>query len=116
MSIFSVGGNLGLALGPVIAIWTISRFGFRSLPLVVVPSLVFTAAIIALKKTVTPPAPARTAVPAARLKAVKGAYTSLVLTVCVVIMRSWIQLGIMAYIPFYFIDVSKGAPYMRESS
>ena len=110
MSIFSVGGNLGLALGPVIAIWTISRFGFHSLPLVIVPALVFTAAIIALKKTVTPPAPASTAGPAAGQRAVKGAYASLILTVCVVIMRSWIQVGIMAYIPFYIIDVVKGDP------
>jgi FSR family fosmidomycin resistance protein-like MFS transporter len=110
MSVFSVGGNLGFALGPVMAIWTISRFGFNSLPLVVVPSLVFTAAIIALRKTVVPPARAVAGGREAGRRAAKGAYTSLVLTIAVVVMRSWIQIGIMAYIPFYFINELKGDP------
>jgi FSR family fosmidomycin resistance protein-like MFS transporter len=110
MSVFSVGGNLGFALGPIIAIWTISKFGFGSLPLVVVPSLVFTAAIIALRKTVAPPATAVTAGREAGKKAAKGAYSSLVLTIGVVVMRSWIQVGVMAYIPFYFINQLNGDP------
>ncbi len=110
LSVFSVGGNLGFALGPIIAIWTISRLGFSSLPLVVMPSLVFTAAIIALRKTVVPPARSVTARREAGRRAAKGAYASLVLTIAVVVMRSWIQVGIMAYIPFYFISQLKGDP------
>jgi FSR family fosmidomycin resistance protein-like MFS transporter len=110
MSVFSVGGNLGLALGPVVAIWTISRFGFSALPLVVVPALLFSGAIIALRKTVAPPAIAEAARRDGGQAAAKGAYASLVLTICVVIMRSWVQVGIMAYIPFYFINFLKGDP------
>jgi FSR family fosmidomycin resistance protein-like MFS transporter len=74
------------------------------------PSLVFTAAIIALRKTVVPPARAVAAGRETGRRAAKGAYTSLVLTIAVVVMRSWIQVGIMAYIPFYFINELKGDP------
>jgi FSR family fosmidomycin resistance protein-like MFS transporter len=99
MSIFSVGGNLGFALGPTVVIWVISRFGFHALPLVVIPSLIFTAIIIMLRKTVALPEKGphvsrdgeRTVLPGARL--------SLAITIGVVIMRSWTQIGIMAYIP-----------------
>jgi MFS transporter, FSR family, fosmidomycin resistance protein len=110
MSVFSVGGNLGFAMGPALVIWTISRLGFHSLPLVVIPSLVFTVVIILLRRTVVLPA----AVGQVRREAGRGvtrsAYLSLMLTIGVVIVRSWTQIGIMAFIPFYFISFLKGDP------
>ena len=42
--------------------------------------------------------------------AIKGAYAALFLTIAVVIMRSWAQIGLMTYIPFYDIDFLKGEP------
>ncbi|OPY66359.1 MAG: Fosmidomycin resistance protein [Syntrophorhabdaceae bacterium PtaU1.Bin034] len=110
MSVFSVGGNLGFALGPIIAIWTISRFGFTSLPLVIIPSLLFTAAILVFRRAVALPEIMEHARREAGETRAGGAYLSLILTISAVIMRSWIQVGIMAYIPFYFIDVLKGDP------
>lgn len=110
MSIFSVGGNLGFALGPTIAIWVISHLGFTSLPAVVLPSLLFTAAIIAGRRSVAVPAGTAHARGHAGAAATKGAYASLAMTISVVIMRSWVQMGVAAYIPFYFIDVLKSDP------
>jgi FSR family fosmidomycin resistance protein-like MFS transporter len=110
MSVFSVGGNLGFAIGPALAIWTISSFGFNALPLVVIPALLFTAATILSRKAVAPPVTMEHARRKAEGIETKGAYTSLILTIAVVVMRSWIQIGIMAYIPFYFIDYLKGDP------
>jgi FSR family fosmidomycin resistance protein-like MFS transporter len=110
MSIFSVGGNLGFALGPTIAIWVISHLGFTSLPVVVLPSLLYTAVIIAGRRSVAIPARAAHAGRGAGGPAEKGAYTALALTIGVVIVRSWIQMGVAAYIPFYFIDVLKSDP------
>jgi FSR family fosmidomycin resistance protein-like MFS transporter len=40
----------------------------------------------------------------------KGAYLSIGLIVAAVIMRSWTHFGLMAYIPFYYIDYEKGDP------
>jgi FSR family fosmidomycin resistance protein-like MFS transporter len=40
----------------------------------------------------------------------KKEWTSLFVLIGVVIMRSWIQLGLVTYIPFYYIDYLKGGP------
>jgi FSR family fosmidomycin resistance protein-like MFS transporter len=110
MSIFSVGGNLGFALGPTIAIWVISHLGFTSLSVVMLPALLFTAAIIAGRGSVAVPPGAALAGWGAGVAAKKGVYTSLALTIGVVMMRSWIQMGVAAYIPFYFIEELKSDP------
>ena len=41
MSVFSVGGNLGFALGPLIAVAIVTRLGFEVLPVMVIFSLMF---------------------------------------------------------------------------
>ncbi len=112
MSVFSVGGNLGFALGLMLALWTISRFGFASLPFVAIPAVLYTAALIVLRKAVARPAagPGMGTGGAPGRAAAKGAYSALTMTICVVVMRSWIQLGLVAYIPFYFIGFLKGDP------
>ena len=43
MSVFSVGGNLGFALGPLIAVAIVTRLGFEVLPVMVIFSLMFLA-------------------------------------------------------------------------
>jgi FSR family fosmidomycin resistance protein-like MFS transporter len=113
MSVFSVGGNLGFALGLMIALWTVARFGFSSLPFVAIPAVVYTAVFVAMRKAVARPAAAGPDGRAGRetgQTAGKGAYRALALIICVVVMRSWIQLGLVAYIPFYFIGFLKGDP------
>ena len=46
MSVFSVGGNLGFALGPIISLFIITYLGFNFLPLMVIFSLMFVALLI----------------------------------------------------------------------
>ncbi len=112
MAIFSVGGNLGFALGPIIAIYIIKYLGFSSLPVIIVPSVLFVAIIIfhwrdisltEIKKDKTRDGEV---VQGYR----RGAYTSLSVVIAVVIMRSWTQMGLMSYIPFYYINHLKGDP------
>jgi MFS transporter, FSR family, fosmidomycin resistance protein len=110
MSIFSVGGNLGFALGPMLAMWVISSFGFSYLPVVVVPCLVFTAAIFFARKVIALPAASARAAGRGTSGAPKGSLVSLILIIAVVFMRSWTQMGIVSYIPFYFISYLKGNP------
>ncbi len=110
MSIFSVGGNVGMALGPIISIPIISYLGFRALPVVMLPALLFFAIIIYWRKAVA--LPERTG--HERQQVVAGReripYLSLVTLVSVVIMRSWTQMGLLSYIPFYYINYLKGDP------
>lgn len=111
MSFFSVGGNIGFAIGPILAIVIVSRLGFSWLPLMIIPALLFLAILVPAKKSLT--LPARSAsehTRGASQKAPKGTFVSLFLVIAVVIMRSWTQIGIMTYIPFYYIDYLKGDP------
>jgi FSR family fosmidomycin resistance protein-like MFS transporter len=112
MAIFAVGGNLGFALGPIISIYIIKYMGFSSLPVIIVPSLVFVAIIIFYWRdiSITELKKDRTAEKAVAQERQKGAYISLSILIAIVIMRSWTQMGLMTYIPFYYINHLKGDP------
>lgn len=110
MAIFSVGGNLGLACGPVIAIYIIKRFGFSSLPFIIIPSLLFTVVIFYYWKKITTSKVERKVEKEPSYEITKATRISLLLLVAAVIMRSWIQMGLMSYIPFYYINHLKGDP------
>ncbi|HEX7534773.1 MAG TPA: MFS transporter [Syntrophales bacterium] len=112
MAIFAVGGNLGFALGPIITIYIIKYMGFSSLPIILVPSVVFVAIIIFYWRDISITEVKRGAAlggDAARGRQ-KGAYRSLTMVIAIVVMRSWTQMGLMSYIPFYYINHLKGDP------
>jgi MFS transporter, FSR family, fosmidomycin resistance protein len=110
MSVFSVGGNCGMALGPILALSIVHYRGFSSLPWMIVLSLTFTAVIVVFRKLVAIP---QTEAPVIRKdngKRPRGTRRAFLTLVCVVIMRTWTQLGLMTYIPFYYINILKGDP------
>lgn len=110
MSVFSVGGNLGFALGPIISLSVVTHLGFSYLSVMIVFSLLFMAAISLLWKNLAIP---KTAL-AEGIKDVpepgKVVSSSLVILIGTVIMRSWTHAGLITYIPFYYIDYLKGDP------
>ncbi len=109
MSIFSVGGNVGMALGPIISIPVIMYLGFKSLPIVVLPALLFTAIIIYCRKAVAlPERTMRAGVDDSDGEPMRIPYLALTMLVAVIIMRSWMQMGLLSYIPFYYINYLKG--------
>jgi len=112
MAIFGVGGNLGFALGPIIAIYIIKYMGFSSLPVIIVPSVVFVAVIIFYWRDISITAIKRDEATGRKVaqELRKGAYKSLSIVIAIVIMRSWTQMGLMSYIPFYYINHLKGDP------
>jgi len=111
MSVFSVGGNLGMALGPLFSLALITYLGFAGLPLMLVFVLLFLALLsfnwgyLRSAKPLLSEAKARvdSGPPG-------GAYLALFLVIATVVMRSWTQLGLMTYIPFYFIEHLRGDP------
>jgi len=110
MSVFSVGGNLGFALGPIISLSVVTWLGFDYLPVMAVFSLVFIC-LLAHQWGAISVGQQATAQKARGAEPVKrGVYFSLFLIIATVIMRSWTQIGLMTYIPFYYIDVLKGEP------
>jgi len=110
MSVFSVGGNLGLAIGPPMAIYVTQYLGFEALPVVIVPSLLCTVLILTQRKTIAIPKLEHIAQKIDATKTTMGSYVSLFLVVAIVIMRSWTQMGLLSYIPFYYINHLKGDP------
>jgi MFS transporter, FSR family, fosmidomycin resistance protein len=111
MSVFSVGGNLGIALGPIISLSIITRFGFDYLPLMIVFALIFIALLFYARNSLVDAKPVQAAAgEGVQESTPKGAYVALFLIIATVVMRSWTQLGLMTYIPFYYIDYLKGEP------
>jgi len=111
MSVFSVGGNLGFALGPLIALSVVTHFGFDYLPVIGILGIGFAVLSLMFWGMLSAPKP----------RAAKGAassdasgttpYVALTLVIAIVVARSWAQMGLMAYIPFYFVDYLKGDPF-----
>jgi FSR family fosmidomycin resistance protein-like MFS transporter len=111
MSVFSVGGNLGFALGPMIALTIVTQLGFEVLPVMVVFSLLFLG-LFWLQRTAIQSAKRERPQNREAAAAAGGpnAYLPLFLTIATVVMRSWTQMGLMTFLPFYYIDFLKGDP------
>jgi MFS transporter, FSR family, fosmidomycin resistance protein len=110
MAVFSVGGNLGHALGPMVAIYIITCFGFSSLPSIMIPALIFTAVVFFSWSTITARTVEKETPKGAAPAIPKKTYFSLAMLIAFVMTRSWIQMGLMSYIPFYYITYLKGDP------
>ncbi len=110
MAVFSVGGNLGMAIGPVLAIYIIKYFGFSSLLYIIVPTLIFTVVIFYYWNQIMAGKVERKVAKDASYEIPKATRISIVLLVATVIIRSWIQMGLTSYIPFYYINHLKGDP------
>lgn len=113
MAVFTVGGYLGFAVAPLVALTIVTRLGFSSLPLMGLVALLFLAVLAGMWKTVVPaPSVPASAQPkelqqgGRRLRLPQP----LLLLIGTVIIRSWIHAGLMTYIPFYYIDYLKGDP------
>ncbi len=111
MAVFTVGGNVGLAVGPIAVLAIVTYFGLDYLPLIMVFSVIFLFLLLWTRHSLLQARPASISkgsiTPAANPK---GAYLSVGLTVATVIMRSWTHFGLMTFIPLYYINYLKMDP------
>jgi len=103
MSLFSVGGNLGFAIGAPAAIFLVSRHGLHGASWLLLPA----AAAAALFLPALPEIRRRIAEAAARPPAAFGdrvdrPVAAVSLIVLIVVFRSWTQLGLATFIPFLY--------------
>ncbi|MDN5344265.1 MAG: transporter, family, fosmidomycin resistance protein [Clostridia bacterium] len=113
MAIFSVGGNLGFGLGPIVASFILGHGGLKASWLLLIPT---TLTVILLARAL--PAIGRamaerrltTAAAAGpgSLNDRRSSQRAIILLVLVVIMRSWLQNGLTYYIPFYYLNYLHG--------
>lgn len=110
VSIFSTGGNIGIAVGPPLLTALVTGFGLPGSVGLLVPGLLVAGLLIAgLPLLSAPPPPRAQGISAAAPETMVGAMSLLVL---VVALRSWTQLGFTTFVPFYYLDVLKGDPRM----
>ncbi|UCD72405.1 MAG: MFS transporter [Syntrophobacterales bacterium] len=110
MAIFSVGGNLGFSLGPIMVTYLVSYYGLKGTGLFSIPGVITFFLFLFSLKWLT--SPARSS-PIAQHEGIKPQAPSrngrgLLLLILAVTMRSWIQMGLMTFIPFYYINYLKG--------
>jgi FSR family fosmidomycin resistance protein-like MFS transporter len=109
VSIFSTGGNIGIALGPPVITLLLVSFGLPGTLGMLIPGLLVTVLLMAVLPGLSRPLPSRTESVTLAPKTMVGGMSLLVLVVAI---RSWTQLGFTTYMPFYYLEVLKGDPRM----
>jgi FSR family fosmidomycin resistance protein-like MFS transporter len=112
MSIFAVGGNFGIAIGPILALTLVTSYGRKGTLSLVLLGILIAIILFFNMSTLTAPVQAahREAKKEIKTPLSKNQVTSFSLLVTIATIRSWIQAGLVAYIPFYYINYLKGNP------
>jgi MFS transporter, FSR family, fosmidomycin resistance protein len=108
LSWFSLGGNVGVALGPPVITALVTGVGLAGSLGLLAPTLIAAALLLAVLPALSQDAtPRAAAAAAARGVNMPGAMALLILVVTI---RSWTSLGFMTFVPFYYIDVLGADP------
>src|SRR3989454_1044299 len=110
VSIFSTGGNVGVALGPPLITALVTGFGLRGSLGMLIPGVLVAALLTAVLPGLSAPAPSRAR--ASSADAGRTMVKAMTLLILVVAARSWTQLGFTTYVPFYYLEVLHGDPRM----
>jgi FSR family fosmidomycin resistance protein-like MFS transporter len=112
MSIFAVGGNFGIALGPIFALSLVTSHGLKgTLTFLLLGILIAIILFFNMSMLTTPVKAAhREAKKETKAPLSKDQKISFSLLVIIAAIRAWIQFGLATYIPFYYIDYLKGNP------
>jgi len=110
LSFFSVGGNVGIALGPVLVTLLVTSFGMPGSLGLLAPSLLMTAVLARALPRLAAPGHARRALGEA--SGSRPMITAMALLILIVTLRSWTQLGLTTFVPFFYLDVLDGDPRM----
>jgi len=109
VSVFSTGGNIGIAVGPPLITALITTFGMPGTLGMLIPGLLVGGVLTAVLPMLSAPPAPRSQSAVERPRTMVGAMSLLIL---VIAFRSWTQLGFTTYVPFYYIEVLKGDPRM----
>lgn len=113
MSIFGVGGNLGLALGPLMAAFFITLGGLKGCSLFIIPGVAVAAAFFFSRFwRADTTAIRKNAVSDPALQALRKALYPMSLLLAMIMFRSWTHIGMMTFIPFFYINEMKGDPML----
>ncbi|MGC9195362.1 MAG: MFS transporter [Syntrophobacteraceae bacterium] len=110
MAIFSVGGNAGMALGPILAVSLIHYKGFGSLWWMAAVTLLFLALLLLFGRTLATPCQQSQPAATGAASSPRTAHRALSVIICIMVLRTWTMYCMMTYIPFYYINYLRGNP------
>jgi FSR family fosmidomycin resistance protein-like MFS transporter len=116
MSIFAVGGNLGFALGPLIASYCVKNFGLKGSVYFIIPGAAMAGIFLfsrfsrARRSSVRASSP-----PASKMSSLRPAIYPMSMLLGMILFRTWTQIGLLTFIPFYYINHMKGDPMQAGS-
>ena len=112
MSLFAVGGNLGIAAGPITALALVSYFGLKGTLGLIIPGILI--AVILFLNLAWLFSPVKSAHKEAKKQMetplTRNQKTTFLLLISIATVRACTQLGLATYIPFYYINYLKGSP------
>jgi FSR family fosmidomycin resistance protein-like MFS transporter len=108
LSWFSLGGNLGLALGPPVITSLVTGFALAGTLGMLAPTVIVGCLILAVLPHLDRATVPRV-VTAASARGVDMP-AAMALLVFLVAIRSWAQLGFTTFVPFYYVDYLKADP------
>lgn len=110
MAIFSVGGNLGNGLGPILAIFVLGFAGLKSVHYIMIPGIVvgllFIYFLPRFRDIMLKNVPLERKISSQNAGNNKNRMGSLIFLMLFVTVRSWIQAGLVYFIPFYYQDLT----------
>ncbi|MBI5603854.1 MAG: MFS transporter, partial [Deltaproteobacteria bacterium] len=112
MSIFAVGGNLGFALGPFSLAFLVTHFSLTGTLAYFFPGLIMAGFLIFLQPSLRYSTPSEQKETPSINRKSNTSYGKLVILILIVTMRSWMQMGLVTFIPFYYINHLKGDPLL----
>ena len=112
MSIFAVGGNLGFALGPFSLALLVTHFSLPGTLFYCLPGLFMAGFLLFFLPSLRYSAPIEQKETGSTNPKSLTSYSKLTLLILIVTMRSWIQMGLVTFIPFYYINHLKGDPLL----
>src|SRR5262245_62135788 len=104
LSLFSIGGNIGIALGPPAVTLLVPWLGLPGTLGLLGPGVVV-AALLGIVLPGLVPAPTQPVASRARAGTGRDMRGAMALLIAVVTVRSWTQLGLVTYVPFLYVDV-----------
>jgi FSR family fosmidomycin resistance protein-like MFS transporter len=112
LSWFSLGGNIGIAVGPPLATVLVTTVGLAGTLGLLAPSVVVAGVILAVAPMLTRAVAPRPATVTGRGASMPSA---MALLIFVVMIRSWAALGFTTFVPFYYVDVLHADPRLVGS-
>ncbi|MFH1573227.1 MAG: MFS transporter [Acidobacteriota bacterium] len=109
LSWFSVGGNIGIALGPPMITFLVVHFGMGGSVGMLLPALAMAFLLILASPRLSIAGPRYHPVTGTG-QAAQNRPGAMALLIVLVAVRSWTQLGFATYVPFYYLDYLHASP------